>query len=135
MLIFLVLNDSIYLNRLHCTWLVNSWAHFYGSKPFDKNIKPTDSFTVAFFSFGEGEFGGNGEFWWINSFCDCLGWHNYHHVFPYDYKTSEHGTYWFNFTTAFIDFMAKLGKKSYYFWSEPERHRKFALKKSPFRIF
>lgn len=37
------------------------------------------------------------------------GWHNYHHVFPWDYKTSELGSYSFNITTAFIDFFAKLG--------------------------
>lgn len=37
------------------------------------------------------------------------GWHNYHHVFPWDYKTAELGNYRFNITTAFIDFCAKLG--------------------------
>lgn len=37
------------------------------------------------------------------------GWHNYHHVFPWDYKTSELGNYRFNFTTAFIEFFAKIG--------------------------
>lgn len=37
------------------------------------------------------------------------GWHNYHHVFPWDYKTSEFG-YKTNFTTAFIDFCALLGQ-------------------------
>ena len=37
------------------------------------------------------------------------GWHNYHHVFPWDYKTAELGYYGLNFTTAFIDFFAKLG--------------------------
>lgn len=37
------------------------------------------------------------------------GWHNYHHVFPWDYKTSEFGSYTTNFTTAFIDFCAFLG--------------------------
>lgn len=79
-----------YVTVLHFTWLVNSYAHFFGNKPFDKNIKPTDSYTVALLAFGE-------------------GWHNYHHVFPYDYKTSEHGKYWCNFTTGFIDFMAFIG--------------------------
>ncbi len=39
-----------------------------------------------------------------------LGWHNYHHIFPYDYKTSEHGKYWCNFTTGFLEFMAWIGK-------------------------
>ena len=37
------------------------------------------------------------------------GWHNYHHTFPWDYKTSELGNYSFNFTTAFVDFFAKIG--------------------------
>lgn len=37
------------------------------------------------------------------------GWHNYHHVFPWDYKTAELGNYAFNFTTAFIDFFARIG--------------------------
>lgn len=47
-------NDSIFLNSLHFTWLVNSYAHFFGSKPFDVTIKPTDSYTVALLAFGEG---------------------------------------------------------------------------------
>lgn len=37
------------------------------------------------------------------------GWHNYHHVFPWDYKAAELGDYKFNFTTAFIDFFSKIG--------------------------
>lgn len=37
------------------------------------------------------------------------GFHNYHHVFPWDYKTAEHGNYRYNFSTAFIDLMAKIG--------------------------
>lgn len=37
------------------------------------------------------------------------GWHNYHHTFPWDYKTSELGKYSSNVTTAFIDAMAKIG--------------------------
>lgn len=37
------------------------------------------------------------------------GWHNYHHVFPWDYKTSEFGDYKFNISTGFIDFFAKIG--------------------------
>ena len=36
-------------------------------------------------------------------------WHNYHHAFPWDYKTSELGNYRFNTTTAFIDLFAKIG--------------------------
>ena len=37
------------------------------------------------------------------------GWHNYHHTFPWDYKTAEPGDYGLNFTTAFIDFFAYIG--------------------------
>lgn len=37
------------------------------------------------------------------------GWHNYHHVFPWDYRTAELGKYHFNFTTAFINFFARIG--------------------------
>lgn len=37
------------------------------------------------------------------------GWHNYHHVFPWDYKTSEFGDYKYNLSTAFIDFCSKIG--------------------------
>lgn len=37
------------------------------------------------------------------------GWHNYHHTFPWDYKTSEMGTYGLNLTTGFIDMFAKIG--------------------------
>lgn len=37
------------------------------------------------------------------------GFHNYHHVFPWDYKTSELGDYSLNLSTGFIDFFAKIG--------------------------
>lgn len=37
------------------------------------------------------------------------GWHNYHHVFPWDYKAAELGGYKLNNTKAFIDFFAKIG--------------------------
>lgn len=38
--------------------------------------------------------------------------HNYHHVFPFDYKTGEFGGwkgYKYNITTALIDFFAQIG--------------------------
>lgn len=38
------------------------------------------------------------------------GFHNYHHVFPWDYKTAELGKYGFNWTTALLDFFAKIGR-------------------------
>lgn len=37
------------------------------------------------------------------------GWHNYHHAFPWDYKSGELGNYRSNYATLFIDCMAKIG--------------------------
>lgn len=36
------------------------------------------------------------------------GWHNYHHVFPWDYKAAELGHY-VNVTTFWIEQFAKIG--------------------------
>lgn len=36
------------------------------------------------------------------------GYHNYHHAFPWDYRTSEENAL-FNHTTRIIDFFAKIG--------------------------
>lgn len=79
-----------YVFTLNMTWLVNSAAHFFGSKPYDKYINPAENKGVAIMALGE-------------------GWHNYHHTFPWDYKTAELGNYSFNFTTAFINIFAKIG--------------------------
>ncbi|XP_025265739.1 acyl-CoA Delta(11) desaturase-like isoform X1 [Camponotus floridanus] len=79
-----------YVYGLNCIWSVNSVAHLWGSKPYDMSINPSENKYVAFVAFGE-------------------GWHNYHHVFPWDYKTAELGNYSLNFTTMFIDFCAKIG--------------------------
>ena len=61
----------------------------FGMKPYDKTIGPVENMTVSVLAMGE-------------------GFHNYHHTFPYDYSTSEYGLK-FNVTTAFINFMAKIG--------------------------
>ncbi|XP_066259244.1 acyl-CoA Delta-9 desaturase-like isoform X2 [Euwallacea similis] len=74
----------------HGTWLVNSAAHLWGTKPYNKNINPTESPLVI-------------------SMCTGEGFHNYHHSFPWDYKAAELGHYGNNWTTAVIDFMAKIG--------------------------
>ncbi|KAK7863366.1 hypothetical protein R5R35_004335 [Gryllus longicercus] len=79
-----------YCLSLNLTWLVNSAAHMWGNKPYDKNINPVENLAVAIGSLGE-------------------GWHNFHHVFPWDYKTSELGNYSLNFTNAFIDLAVLLG--------------------------
>jgi len=55
-----------------------------------REINPAENRVVAFLTSGE-------------------GWHNYHHVFPYDYKAAELGQYSMNMTTAAIDFFALIG--------------------------
>lgn len=79
-----------YTFGLNGTWLVNSAAHIWGMKPYDKSISPRNNSFVGVIAMGE-------------------GWHNYHHVFPWDYKTSELGNYSVNLTKAFIDFFSKIG--------------------------
>lgn len=79
-----------YTVSLNLTWLVNSAAHIWGMKPYDNTIGPTENKAVAFCAMGE-------------------GWHNYHHVFPWDYKAAELGNYKLNVSTAVIDLCAKLG--------------------------
>lgn len=75
---------------LNFTWLVNSAAHIWGNRPYDKSIGATDNVYVALIALGE-------------------GWHNYHHVFPWDYKAAELGNYNRNISTGFIDLCARLG--------------------------
>ncbi|XP_069849854.1 acyl-CoA desaturase 1-like isoform X1 [Dipodomys merriami] len=71
------------------TWLVNSAAHLYGYRPYDKNIDARENVLISLGTLGE-------------------GFHNYHHTFPYDYSTSEY-RWSLNFTTFFIDCMAAIG--------------------------
>ncbi|KAJ0177718.1 hypothetical protein K1T71_006591 [Dendrolimus kikuchii] len=78
-----------YMLQLHGTWLVNSAAHLYGVRPYDKNLQPVESWFVSFISFGE-------------------GWHNYHHAFPWDYKAAELSTL-FNLSADIIKFFETAG--------------------------
>ncbi|XP_033224628.1 acyl-CoA Delta(11) desaturase-like [Belonocnema kinseyi] len=79
-----------YVWLLNATFLVNSFAHMWGNRPYNRKVKPTENPTVAFFTLGE-------------------GWHNYHHSFPWDYKAAELGAYGLNPTTAFIEAMSWIG--------------------------
>lgn len=79
-----------YVLNLNFTWSVNSVAHIWGGKPYDKRIQPTQNALVSIVALGE-------------------GWHNYHHVFPWDYKAAEIGGYPLNITTMFLDMFAKIG--------------------------
>lgn len=55
-----------------------------------RSIRPAENHLVAWMALGE-------------------GWHNYHHVFPWDYKAAEFGSYHLNTTTMFLDAFAKIG--------------------------
>lgn len=44
-----------YVYVLHCTWLVNSAAHLWGHRPYDKNIQPKENDSVVYLTFGEGK--------------------------------------------------------------------------------
>lgn len=55
-----------------------------------RSIKPTQNLAVCVMAMGE-------------------GFHNYHHVFPWDYKAAELGNYGFNITTFWLDLFAKIG--------------------------
>ncbi|CAL8145713.1 unnamed protein product [Orchesella dallaii] len=79
-----------YMLTLNATWCVNSVAHFWGDKPYDRNINPSETRFVSIITVGE-------------------GWHNYHHTFPWDYKAAELPSYSFNWTTGLIDFFAWIG--------------------------
>jgi len=75
----------------HRTWVINSLAHWYGTRNYLRTISPADSLLASFLSLGE-------------------GWHNYHHAFPEDYATSEYGiSQQLNPTKFVIDLCALIG--------------------------
>lgn len=79
-----------YLFTFHVTLMTNSWAHMYGTKPYNRKLAPVEAST-RHLMFGE-------------------GFHNYHHAFPWDYSASELGPLdVFNPATALIDCFAHLG--------------------------
>jgi len=73
---------------LHATWCVNSFAHMFGDKPYNDSLAACENLFVAIISMGE-------------------GWHNYHHSYPKDYRTSEEDKY--NPTAWLIDAASALG--------------------------
>ncbi|RWS15997.1 stearoyl-CoA desaturase-like protein, partial [Dinothrombium tinctorium] len=78
-----------YLGSLHCTWFVNSLAHWWGTKEYNVKIKPRNNFFVSYITLGE-------------------GFHNFHHTFPWDYTIGEF-VWQFNPGQKFIEFWAKIG--------------------------
>nr|ADA61010.1 acyl-CoA delta-9 desaturase isoform [Thitarodes pui] len=91
---FLVPTLLRYAIVLNATWSVNSFAHFFGHRPYDNALNPRENLGVACVALGE-------------------GFHNFHHTFPWDYKSSELPFYTLpNPSSAFIDFMAYIGQAS-----------------------
>ncbi|XP_060524508.1 acyl-CoA Delta-9 desaturase-like [Cylas formicarius] len=78
-----------YCLLLNFTWSVNSFAHIWGNKPYEKDIKPVENKFVSLVAMGE-------------------GWHNYHHSFPWDYRAAEMGKF-LNCTTLWLDLFSKIG--------------------------
>lgn len=65
---------------LHCTWLVNSATHLWGSRRFQTRDDSTNNWWVALLSFGE-------------------GWHNNHHAHP---VSARHGLAWYELDLNWI---------------------------------
>lgn len=42
-----------YVLMLHGTWLVNSAAHMWGNRPYDKTINPAENLLVSFGAVGK----------------------------------------------------------------------------------
>ena len=74
---------------LHCTWLVNSATHLWGSRRFETADDSRNSWWVALLTFGE-------------------GWHNNHHAHP---SSARHGLAWreLDMTWLQIKLLEKIG--------------------------
>jgi len=59
----------------HCTFLINSAAHFFGERPYSTEISARDNGWLALVSYGE-------------------GYHNFHHAFPSDYRNGIAWYHW-----------------------------------------
>lgn len=69
---------------LHCTWLVNSATHMWGSRRFATRDDSTNNWWVALLTFGE-------------------GWHNNHHAHP---TSARHGLAWYELDLNWIGIRA-----------------------------
>lgn len=73
----------------HCTWLVNSATHLWGSRRFETRDDSRNNALIAAITWGE-------------------GWHNNHHAYP---RSSRHGLRWFEVDINWIQirFLEKIG--------------------------
>jgi stearoyl-CoA desaturase (delta-9 desaturase) len=65
---------------LHCTWLVNSATHMWGSRRFATHDDSRNNWLIALITSGE-------------------GWHNNHHAHP---TSARHGLVWYEFDLSWI---------------------------------
>ncbi|XP_044740109.1 acyl-CoA Delta-9 desaturase-like [Chrysoperla carnea] len=79
-----------YILVLNSTCLANSWAHIWGTQPYEKGNSGRNSFFMSLIAMGE-------------------GWHNYHHTFPWDYRTSELGGWHMTPIVVILNLLAKVG--------------------------
>ncbi|XP_074604322.1 stearoyl-CoA desaturase 5-like [Brevipalpus obovatus] len=70
--------------------MLGSVSHMYGQRPYSKKVSARENLLMSIIASGE-------------------GWHNFHHIFPYDYALSEFGQK-FNVGKLFIDLMALTGQ-------------------------
>lgn len=89
---FIVLGVMRWIFILHITWTINSVAHTFGTKTYNPNIRACNSLIESIISAGEGS-------------------HNFHHQYPWDYRTSGNIIDW-NPTKYFIDFLYLIGQAS-----------------------
>ncbi|XP_055381758.1 uncharacterized protein LOC129612239 [Condylostylus longicornis] len=87
---FLICSLLKWLYVLNVSFFVNSAAHLWGTKPYEKTVSSRESPLVIALAIGE-------------------GYHNFHHIFPWDYKASEFGTFFTNMSKYFIEICAQLG--------------------------
>ncbi len=59
----------------HMTFFINSLAHMYGTQPYARKDTSRDSWWLAYLTNGE-------------------GYHNFHHMFPSDYRNGIHWYHW-----------------------------------------
>lgn len=74
---------------MHSAFFINSWAHMFGTSPYDGTISAKDNWFGVFLTNGE-------------------GYHNFHHKFPNDYRN---GIRWYDYDPSkwVIFLLSKIG--------------------------
>jgi stearoyl-CoA desaturase (Delta-9 desaturase) len=91
---FLIFGALRRIITMHSTWCINSVSHTYGYRPYNNKIEARNNIFTTMLTGGE-------------------GYHNYHHVYPYDYRGDEGVEFNpINISTIIIDLFIKLGLAS-----------------------